>query len=274
MLTKYKLPIDCNIFLVVLFNLLPSESTTVQSILSYFDAQCIQGELKYHLVIWDNSPISAMTDVQQFIDKAEFIDILYVNTPENLSLSCVYNYVVSTMSKDKYLTLFDQDTVMDHSYFKELLKLHLGRWPLILPKVECGGVLVSPGKRFISRGILLKKIDSGAISSKNLLAINSGMSIARTVFDSFMYDEKLLFYGTDTYFMRNYEKYYDYAFILSVPISHSLAIMQHNTIEWRSTYYCELVRAANIIFRNSVLEKIFTFLYTGYYKLRIKLGCL
>jgi hypothetical protein len=260
--------ISNNIFLVVVYKMRLTESTTIQSIVNYLLAQNSQVISGCRLFIWDNSPNISDVDVQALREQLPAFGVQYVHTPENCSLSKIYNDVASKLSAKEYLTLLDQDTELPLAYFEELRLAQSEQWPLILPKVDCQGLLVSPGRRFFAQGIRLKEIKSGATKSKNLLAINSGMSILASVFHSFKYDERLRFYGTDTFFMRNYEKYFDQAFVLETPISHSLAVMERKSEGWHSAYKGELIRTFDIIYINSICEALFVRIYVIYIRLK------
>jgi hypothetical protein len=259
------------VFLVVLYKSSLDNSRTIQSIQSFFTTESLDCYSRFELLIWDNSPESHAHEAVELGQKIP-INVKLIHTPQNTSLSKIYNYVSCKLQENDYLTLFDQDTTLPASYFEELKIAQINQWPLILPKVECQGVLVSPGSRFFARGKRLKGISSGALDSKNLLAINSGMSIIGKVFCSYKYDERLRFYGTDTFFMRNYEKYFDKAFVLNTPISHSLAVMEQRSDEWRSAYLEELIYTNKITFKNSFWEKAFTMIYTLVMRLKFFLG--
>ena len=257
-----------NTFLIVLYKMQLVDSLTFRSIENYIHTRYFQPTLSYRLVIWDNSPSPSYDEVSNFRAKLPALEIKYIHTPKNCSLSEIYNVVATKLAFNEYLTLLDQDTVLPIAYFEELRLAQSERWPLILPKAECQNLLVSPGRRYFARGIRLKDIKSGAVSSKNLLAINSGMSILCSVFQLFKYDERLRFYGTDTFFMRNYEKYFELAFVLKTPILHSLAKMESQSEEWWEAHSKEMLRTLYIVFDNSLAEKLFVQIYVA--GLRVK----
>jgi hypothetical protein len=257
-----------NILLVVLYKMQIMESSTIQSIADYLKTQDPQLSTSYRLHIWDNSPVPSKSGTQAMQMCLPKLHIQYTHSPENCSLSKIYNELASRLEVNEYLTILDQDTILPLAYFEELKIAQHEQWPLILPKVECQDLLVSPGKRFFARGIHLKGIDSGATNSKNLLAINSGMSILGKVFQLIKYDERLRFYGTDTYFMRNYEKYFNQAFVLDTPISHSLAVMERRSEDWRIAYIEELMRTFDIIYTNSIWELLFIRAYVIFIRLK------
>lgn len=257
-----------NLVLVVLYKLQPGESPTLQSFVQYVATLDESAKAGYRLCIWDNSPVSCEDAVLSMQSQFPTLSIQYIHTPENTPLSKVYNQMAEQVAENAYLTLFDQDTSLPREYFEELCSAQCRLEPLILPKVMCQGLLVSPGTRFYARGRLLRDIPSGRVKSKNLLAINSGMSIHGKVLRAIKYDERLRFYGTDTYFMKNYEKFYDHAFVLETPLSHSLAEMEERPKEWHVAHAKEKFRAFNIIFSDSVIEILFVRIYAFFVKSR------
>lgn len=258
-----------NILLVVLYKIKIGESPTIQSIVNYVKSIDPENLKSYQLFIWDNSP-DICHDIEAFKQEYSFLDIEYVHTPQNMTLSKIYNQIGQiSIQMNSYLTLFDQDTTIEFKYFEQLKNAQSIGYPLILPKIQCNEILVSPGKRFMSKGILLKNIESGTMNSKNLLAINSGMSISSAVFLLIQYDERLRFYGTDTYFMRQYEKYYNTVFILDSVLEHSLAEMEEHTIEWLTKHDQEKLEIFRIVFTETFFEKLFVSLYSLVIKYKI-----
>lgn len=262
--------LNFNQLLVVLYKVAPEDSPTLQSFMRYARTLDESGITGYRLVIWDNSPGAWEGGVSRLQEQFPMFQVQYIHTPENTSLSKIYNLVAAQIPDDSYLTLLDQDTSLPAEYFKELDLAQRKLEPLILPKVICQGRLVSPGSRFFARGRLLDSVPSGVVRSKNLLAINSGMSIRGSVLRTIRYDERLRFYGTDTFFMRNYEKYFDHAFVLETPISHSLAVMEKKSKDWQVAYTTELLRTLSIIYTNSIWEMLFVRAYSMF--IRIKEG--
>lgn len=250
-----------NKFLVVLYNMSLSKSPTIRSLVDWFAVDDNKYNRNCELVIWDNSPISCEEEID-WLRKILFIKITFVHTPQNTPLSKIYNTLSSKLMNDEYLTLLDQDSFLTKEYFEEMRIAQFNNWPLILPKVICDGVLVSPGTRFFAKGKLYASLTSGVISSKNLLAINSGMSVHRKVFNKIKYDERLLFYGTDTYFMKRYEKCYSDAYLIDATIDHTLSENDPNVSADRKRQIEKAKRDAwQIIFSDNFLECSFLFFY-------------
>lgn len=242
-----------NTFLVVLYNTKPEESPTLKSLSLYFNDYPSKNN---NIIIWDNSKKSVYSEFIDFTKK--IIPTEYIHTPENTSLSKIYNTISAGLLKHSFLTLLDQDTELPEKYFQELSELQEKGEKLILPIVICKEIIVSPGYRIFSHGILFKKIASGMSPSKNMLAINSGMSISQDVFNKLKYDERLRFYGTDTYFMTRYEKEFGSLHIMSTRINHSLAEMEERDQEWKDKHLNEKIRTFKIIFTTSIIDIIFS----------------
>ena len=251
-----------NVLLVVMYKTSLSDSVTVQSIINYIRPQSSEKVSGYRLVIWDNSPSADIADLERLYSLLPALDVRYVRTPENCPLSKIYNKVVSGLVETEYLTLLDQDSILLEDYFMELRKAQVEGHPLILPQVMCGGILVSPGERFFCKGKLLRGVTPGRISSKNLLAINSGISAMGEVFKMIPYDDRLKFYGTDTYFMKQYEKHFPYAYVLNAKLEHSLAENDISTSVERKQQIAQARQEAwAIVFTETLAERIFLYAY-------------
>ena len=260
--------IVCQKILVVLYKMTLAESPTIRSIADYYSVKDNQLGDTCELIIWDNSPISCEQELEVWRQSLS-LKVRLVHTPQNTSLSKIYNVLSRELEDGEYLTLLDQDSLLTKEYFTKLKAAQFDGWPLILPKVVCNGVLVSPGTRFIAQGKLLKNVNSGVLSSKNLLAVNSGMSVMGKVFKKITYDERLLFYGTDTYFMKKYEKHYSDAYLIDVTIDHTLSENDPNVSADRKAQIEKAKRDAwRIIFSDTLLERVFLFIYVRALMLR------
>lgn len=254
-----------NTFLIVLYNTNPSESPTLLSLIAHYTAN---PATNIKLVVWDNSQDSHYNQTSQIVCNA--LQFQYFHTPENTSLSVIYNKIANNLPINSFVTILDQDTELSSEYFSELNKLQNEGINLILPIVICKNKIVSPGKRIYSHGILIKELMPGYRSSKNLLAINSGMSISQKVFKKFSYDTRLRFYGTDTYFMRQYEKFFASAYIMESRINHSLAEMEEKDQAWRRSHLNERLRTFKIIFDTSITERIFVRIHSIFLKFKYR----
>lgn len=254
--------------LVVLYKTAPNSSPTIQSIIDFYSGKDIAFCKMDEMIIWDNSPES-QSDSIKLLRTSCPIQIRYISTPENTSLSKIYNTIARELDEDEYLTLLDQDSFLSKEYFIELREAQSSGQQLILPRVKCGGLLVSPGTRFFCKGKLRKDINPGLTPSKNLLAINSGMSAKGSVFKKIPYDERLMFYGTDTYFMKHYEKHFSYVYVLSATLNHSLAESDEATSIERKQQIAQTRRAAwQIVFSETLAERLFLHIYEFALRLR------
>lgn len=254
--------------LVVLYKTAPNSSPTIQSIIDFYSAKRLDCCDEYEMIIWDNTPQSQAETLEKLRASCP-IQIRYISTPKNTSLSKIYNTVAGELQDDEYLTLLDQDSFLPKEYFIELREVQSSGQQLILPRVKCGGILVSPGTRFFCKGKLLKDINPGLTASKNLLAINSGMSAKGSVFKKIPYDERLMFYGTDTYFMKQYEKQFSHAYVLNATLNHSLAEDDASTSYERKQQIAQTRRAAwKIVFSETLAERLFLLVYEFALRLR------
>lgn len=245
----------------MLYKLAPNFSPSIQSIIDFYSGCGVEHFDKCELIIWDNSPQS-QADAIESLQAACPLQIRYISTPGNTPLSKIYNTISRELKDEEYLTLLDQDSFLPKKYFIELRAAQLARHPLILPQVKCGEVLVSPGSRFFCKGRLLKNIRPGVIASKNLLAINSGMSATGAVFKRIPYDERLMFYGTDTYFMKHFEKHFSHAYVINATLKHSLAENDAATSVERKQQIAQARHDAwAIVFSETLAERFFLWAY-------------
>jgi hypothetical protein len=251
--------------LIVTYNTPICEADTLVSISSIF-AKDKNLAKSFGIRIWDNSSRDRVVDVSDFLNPFG-IEYEYKSTPQNLYLSEIYNKCVASLDPFKYLMILDQDTNVTEAYLREALLLALQGHHLILPRIYSKGRLVSPASRFYCKGRLLRTIQAGQTSSKNLLAINSGMVINSSVFDKFIYHANLHFYGTDTWFMVNYERNFQFVRIMSSELHHSLHIDSSPDETWLRKYFQEQIRVNQIIFSGGWRLRFFTGIYNAYLKL-------
>lgn len=209
------------IVLVVLYKKTIAESPTIQSLLMQ-NNQLFEIEL----VVWDNSPDRCPKEQQKEISTA-FSKFQYIWAPENVWLSKLYNKVLSAAEYD-YALLLDQDSEVP-AFYLDKLSAALLKFPevsLFLPIVLNNGKVVSPGSFVYFKGKHWKSIKTGLISSKNVLAITSGMVISARVFRNHQmkFDERLNLYGIDTSFMLQFSKFEKQLYVLSVQFDHDTVL--------------------------------------------------
>lgn len=251
--------------LIVTYNVPIYEADSLVSIKSIFECDKNLASL-FSLHVWDNSSRDRSDDVTDFF-KTIGMEYEYTSTPQNLSLSVIYNSIGLKSGSCGHLMILDQDTNVTEDYLREsLLQAQQGHH-LILPRVYSKGMLVSPATRFYCKGHYLKSIDAGQAASKNLLAINSGMIISFKVFEKFVYHPDLRFYGTDTWFMVNYERHYPVASIMLSKLNHSLNIDSSPDKAWLKRYFQEMIRVNRIIFAKGLRLGVLTWFYNFYLKM-------
>lgn len=209
------------IVLVVLYKKTISASPTISHLLlqnkELFDLE---------LVIWDNSPEpSPEAEISGL--SAAFSKFQYIQTPENVWLSKLYNQVLQANVYD-YALLLDQDSELPDYYFGKL-SAAISDFPdisLFLPIVLNNKKVVSPGSFVYFKGKHWKKIKTGLMSSKNVLAITSGMVISSKVIlaHQMKFDERLNLYGIDTSFMLRFSKFEKQLYVLKVKFDHDTVL--------------------------------------------------
>ncbi len=209
------------IVLVVLYKKTISASATISRLLLQNKAM-----FDLELVIWDNSP-AACPEAEISRLSATFDKFQYISTPENVWLSKLYNQVLHSNTYD-YALLLDQDSELPDYYFDKL-SAAIKDFPhisLFLPIVMNNKRLVSPGSFIYFKGKHWKRIKTGLISSKNVLAITSGMVISIKVFlaHQMKFDERLNLYGIDTSFMLSFSKFEEQLYVLPVKFDHDTVL--------------------------------------------------
>lgn len=239
--------------LVCLYNKDINTSHTIQSLLK--SVILIKTS---KIFIWDNS-LKALDEKSLELLKRCFENFEYRHTPENLVLSKVYNSVITEQNDpDSYLMLCDDDSAIPTSFFIKLNEqIEQNRSiNLFLPQIYSNSLLVSPAKDYLIKTKLIKGAVNGILKSKNTTAINSGMVISNRVFmEGYRYDEKLNFYGTDNFFMRQYAKKYLDLIVLDVKIDHNLSFNDSKNINNKIRIFKEIKRANKIIYSQNKFEK-------------------
>src|SRR3546814_17709920 len=84
------------LILVAVYNIDPIQSSTIRSLL-----KCDMTLFKVRVVLWDNSPIRHEICVVRELLQKKGLQCDFIHTPENLSLSKMYNRVFAEWS-EKY----------------------------------------------------------------------------------------------------------------------------------------------------------------------------
>jgi GT2 family glycosyltransferase len=252
---------------VVLYNLELKQSETLSSLKGQ-----LSHNLDINLVLWDNSPIP-VNDVNEYADYLPF-SIKYYHTPENLSLAKVYNRVIGAETFD-YLLLLDQDTKLPDTYLSLIEQLTTSNptLNLFLPVVKNGNRMVSPGSFQYFKGTHLSAIQPGICSSKNLLAIGSGMTISNNVFSklNLRFDERLSFYGIDSRFMLDYARVQDLLYVMPVTLNHDSALWSNPSAEVLLPRFRNLRKAWSLLLSDKPAVRL---LNRFYYAIKSVMFCI
>lgn len=191
--------------------------------------------------------------------------------PENTPLSVIYNKTASQIGQNEYMIILDQDSKLPPEFLIEMRSAAEinPEVKLFLPKVHNGEKLVSPGKLFLFKGHHLKHITHGKISSKNMLAISSGMMISSQYLSKNSFDERLALYGIDTRFMIDFARKEDHLSVVPTTISHDTALWSTSDPDKLLPRFRALIRTWPIVFEDKQLTKLASTFYG--YVLRLKM---
>jgi len=153
----------------------------------------------FDVVIADNSDID--TDNERLSCKE---NLIYESMGGNIGLSKAYNKIIDKYKNDyDVFTIFDEDTVVDQRYFKELIdkaNKH-SKINIFAPFVYDEVGLLSP---CMINGIKAVRIDDyNLITKEKVSVINSGISIRSNLFNNCLYDEKLFMDYVDHSFIKD-----------------------------------------------------------------------
>jgi hypothetical protein len=248
--------------LVVLYKLPVLEAPTIRSLL-----RCAPAFAGSRLLVWDNSPVPSATDEDLRVLREAFPTVECVHTPENLSLSTLYNRVIRSWlgRGEGFLLLLDHDTELDPSFpdrAREAIAAH-PETPLFLPIVRYRGRIVSPADFFYVTGRPWRRPRVGLVRSRFRTAINSGMIVSsrflRTRFTG--YDERFRFYGTDNYFMKQYARLESHFCVVDAEVAHQLDFFEDTDVSSRLRRLKELNRATVLLNGDHLLTRLASLLY-------------
>lgn len=184
--------------------------------------------VEIHLTIWDNSGAARYDPavVARLASAVESIET--VHTPDNLALSKIYNTVAAATGDYDVLVLLDQDTHLDDRYFRTLAAAAAAaQAQVFLPIVRSGDLIVSPGSYFLVKGKHWTEAMPGLRSSKDVVAISSGLAVRRAYLERWpkAFDERMNLYGIDTAFMLDHARREPSVFVMDCEL-------QHHTMLW------------------------------------------
>jgi len=207
------------------------------------------------LIVWDNSKIAQKINHEiSFMD-----DFEYIHTAENRSISKIYNSVIADNKNYEYVIFLDQDSSFDSNYIVKINDA-ISNNPFInlfLPIVKHNDIIVSPGHYKYFKGKYWNTEKYGIINSRNILAVNSGMVISfnylKNIFKG--YDERLKFYGTDTFFMLKYAEKNEFIYVVNYRFAHNSAMLNNNVShESRISRLIEMFCSWKIIHEHKILH--------------------
>lgn len=259
-----------SILLVVLYKTKILESSTISS----FCKNCINVHNKVKLVIWDNSPNNVNCETSCLDDSKIVYD--YYHTPENLSLSIIYNNVMRMYNECLHLFIFDQDSVITLQYFELMYQAACKNKDigLFVPYIILNNQIVSPGDFCVYKGKYWKNLSLDRILSKNRLCITSGMMLNVPLIKSskICFDEKLSFYGIDTKFSLDYARKIDYFFVINYSLNHNLSLYEEEDFSTKIWRYKSHMNSLRYITRNrSLYSYAITLIVTTIHYLKLLL---
>lgn len=245
--------------LVVLYKKMISESPTIKTLLEQH-----RDLFELELVIWDNSP-EKCPEVQVTALKRDFDHYQYHWTGENTWLSKLYNQVLGAAQYD-YALLLDQDTEIPVYYFDKLYEalIKFPKISLFLPLVLHDEKVVSPGSWVYFKGKHWKKIKTGVIPAKDVLAITSGMVISSKVFQvhEMKFDERLSLYGIDTSFMLNFSKFEKQLYVLAIKFNHDTVLWSNPSADIMLGRFRNLKSTWPKILSDKPLARVLVYFYS------------
>lgn len=270
-----------NIILVVLYNEIITKTHSFISLEKSFK-KLNRSIDEYEVLFWDNSKAD-INDKHVAEAKSRLAQLgvvtKYINTPENLALSKLYNKVIENYYYEKdYLFVLDQDSDFDHGYFLAFEKIiNLKNPNVILPIVKFKDRIVSPTKVLYLKGFYYNRPPEGFINSKTVSAINSGMIISLQFIakHGYRYNEKLRNYCTDDNFMQFVRKLNGSVYVMDYSFDHDLSLCTLNSnSDSLRTRYNEMVRSKKILYSRNFLEiafvNIYFFAHRSYMALKYK----
>lgn len=227
------------------------------------------------LVLWDNSP-EPVSPAHLDVLKKKLPDVVYIYTPSNTSLSEIYNTVIRQYYNHEFLIFLDQDSQFTQEYF---LQINKGRQQfsninLFVPVIRHEGVIMSPGYYYYFKGKYRQNIDFGICSTRNMCVIASGMCVSfkylKNEFGGF--NEKLVFYGIDTFFSINYREGNEFFYVLDCPFDHSLSLTEDEQYETKLRRFDNHRKSLLILTENSgLLVKMICRLYILFESIKFRL---
>ena len=257
--------------LVVLYKMEVDKCPTIQSLLKskeYLNDSTV--------VIWDNSPTPLSQETIEGLKK-QLPDVSYTSTPSNTSLSVIYNTVSRQYEQYEFMVFLDQDSHFSGAYFSEIneAKKQFPDINLYVPVIKHEQTIMSPGYYYGFKGGYRKSVTTGVHSTKNMCVIASGMCVSfrylKNGFEGF--NEKLTFYGIDTFFSTQYRQDNESFYVLAAPFGHSLSLNEEEKYETKLRRFVNHKKSLKILTENAGLFvklqcRLYVLLQTIQFKLK------
>lgn len=174
--------------IIVVYNKKISDSTTYRSLRLQSDMD---------VIVCDNSTEDYHN--QRIVEADGYH---YISMNGNQGLSKAYNKALDALKgKEGYVTIFDDDTMIDDSYFKTVYTSIKSHKDIYIPYVTDGKSVISPS--WIENDIVSKMDNEEKMDIHHLTAINSGMVISLSVFENYRYTEELFLDYVDHQFIKD-----------------------------------------------------------------------
>lgn len=238
--------------LIVLYKRHYRESAAITTLLSNVAPFREQG-IDVEFFVWNNTPECSPAL------SAENLTWLEGN---NDGLAYIYNRVadMAFAGGATHFMISDDDTDYSSQNYVEAISRALefeatsaaDLFGVMVPKVYSREKLVSPGLRFWFFGRLSDDVDSGINSSRNKLAINSGVIFNKFCYEKMspLFDERLKFYATDTAFFVRYESFYPHFYVLDTCLQHDLSEHTSDSAERAIFRFQEMILGLRVIFEH------------------------
>ncbi|MDV4263533.1 glycosyltransferase family 2 protein [Acinetobacter seifertii] len=219
------------VMVVVLYNKMLRESSTLQSLLSFTHSLD-------HLVIVNNGPKNIILDdfFENLRDK--HLKVTLENYLQNKPLSWIYNDLIEGNDADYYV-LFDDDTIINAEYenhlFETLNDIDI-EFPKIYARVEHIQHFPMVNNKLLTNSDELKNVES-------IFSVGSGLILSKNIKNIFIekfgsvFDPHFAFYGVDsTFFIRlnNLLKQGEkFKFSCRTYLKHGLSLTEEELTDWR-----------------------------------------
>lgn len=197
---------------IVVYNKLIQNSVSISNLLE------IQID-NLNIIVLDNS---SREYAKQNSKLSENLKIQYHSMCGNAGISKAYNYALNILkdkNPDDIVIWFDDDTLVDKSYFDELNKRAWNlSYDIFVPVIYGqNGVIYSPNKAGCLKGKYIKSIDQ-KIPYNKFNAINSCLAVRLRIYKGYKYDENLFMDCVDTKFFDDFRKFNLKYYVLPVKI--------------------------------------------------------